>query len=83
VGDLWASAAPEWIRVIEQRYDFATAELRTVWTFTVNGATATIETIAFCSRTVPALAACDVQVKASRRSWGRHAWRSTGLSRST
>jgi trehalose/maltose hydrolase-like predicted phosphorylase len=60
---VWASAAPEWIRVIEQRYDFATAELHTLWSFRVDGTTATIETTAFCSRTVPALAACDVQVR--------------------
>ena len=63
VAGVWASAAPEWIRVIEQRYDFQTAELHTTWTFRVEGTTATIETIAFCSRTVPALAACDVQVR--------------------
>ena len=63
VAGVWASAAPEWIRVIEQRYDFETAELHTTWTFRVEGTTATIETIAFCSRTVPALAACDVQVR--------------------
>ena len=60
---VWASMAPEWIRVIEQRYDFATAELHTLWTFRVDGTTATIETTAFCSRTVPALAACDVEVR--------------------
>jgi trehalose/maltose hydrolase-like predicted phosphorylase len=63
VAGVWASAAPEWIRVIEQRYDFETAELHTTWRFRVEGTTATIETIAFCSRTVPALAACDVQVR--------------------
>ena len=63
VGGVWASAAPEWVRVLEQRYDFATAELHTIWTFRVDSTTATIETTAFCSRTVPALAACDVRVR--------------------
>lgn len=63
IAGVWASAAPEWIRVVEQRYEFATAELHTAWTFRVDGTTATIETTAFCSRTVPALAACDVQVR--------------------
>ena len=29
VAGVWASAAPEWIRVMEQRYDFETAELHT------------------------------------------------------
>ena len=62
VAGVWASTAPEWIRVVEQRYDFETAELHTIWTFRVDGTAATIETTAFCSRTVPALAACDVQV---------------------
>jgi protein-glucosylgalactosylhydroxylysine glucosidase len=62
ISEVWASTAPEWIRVLEQRYDFATAELHTLWTFKVDGTTATIETTAFCSRSVPALAACDVQV---------------------
>jgi trehalose/maltose hydrolase-like predicted phosphorylase len=60
---VWASAAPEWIRLQEQRYDFGTAELHTVWTFRVNDATATVEIVAFCSRTVPALAACEVVVR--------------------
>lgn len=62
INRVWASRAPEWVRVLEQRYDFTTAELHTRWTFTVEGTTATVETVAFCSRTVPALAACDVQV---------------------
>jgi protein-glucosylgalactosylhydroxylysine glucosidase len=63
IAGVWASAAPEWIRVVGQRYDFATGELHTAWTFRVDGTTATIETIAFCSRTLPALAACDVNVR--------------------
>ena len=42
VAGVWASAAPEWIRVIEERYDFETAELHTTWRFRVEGTTATI-----------------------------------------
>jgi protein-glucosylgalactosylhydroxylysine glucosidase len=63
ISGVWASTAPEWVRIVEQRYDFATAELHTLWTFRVDGAAATIETTAFCSRSVPALAACDIEVR--------------------
>ena len=63
---VWASAAPEWVRFLEQRYDFATAELHTAWAFRVNAATATIRTIAFCARSVPAIAACEVTVTVDR-----------------
>ena len=56
---VWASAAPEWCELVDQRYDFATGELRTHWTFRVDGATATVEAVAFCSRTVPSLAAVE------------------------
>jgi protein-glucosylgalactosylhydroxylysine glucosidase len=60
---IWASLAPEWCRLIEQRYDLASGELLTRWTFRAEGATATIETVAFCPRTVPSLAAIDVTVR--------------------
>ena len=63
VNGVWASRAPEWIRFVEQAYDFATGELRTVWTFTVDGTTATIENLAFCSRSVPTLVAASVTVR--------------------
>ncbi len=63
---VWASAAPEWTRVREQRYDFATAELRTTWTFRVQEAMATVETLVFCPRGVPALVASEVSVRVNR-----------------
>ena len=53
---VWASEAPEWVTLIDQRYDFSSGELLTRWTFRVDGATATVEAVAFCSRTVPGLA---------------------------
>ena len=63
---VWASSVPEWTRVVDQRYDFGSGELRTIWTLQVGGATATVETLAFCSRTVPALTAVQVSVRVDR-----------------
>jgi trehalose/maltose hydrolase-like predicted phosphorylase len=63
---VWASAAPEWVELIDQAYDFALAELRTRWAFHVEGATASVETVAFCAKSVPSLAAVDVTVRVDR-----------------
>lgn len=60
---VWASDAPEWTRFRSQRYDFATGELRTVWELRVDGSTATVESLVFCPRSVPALAACEITVR--------------------
>ena len=60
---VWASLAPQSCRLIEQRYDFATGEILTSWTFRAKGATATVESVAFCPRTVPSIAAIDVTVR--------------------
>ena len=63
---VWASMAPEWVRVLEQRYDFGTGELLTTWAFTVEGTTATVETLIFCPRSVPTLVACETSVRLDR-----------------
>ena len=63
VDGVWASQAPEWVRLIEQAYDFATGELRTTWSFRVGGTTATVENLVFCSRSVPTLVAARVTVR--------------------
>jgi len=60
---VWASIAPEWSQFIDQDYDFASGELRTRWSYRVDGATAIVESVAFCSKTVPSLAAVDVSVR--------------------
>ena len=63
---VWASQAPEWVTLIDQRYDFSSGELLTRWTFRVDDATATVETVAFCPRTVPSLAATEITVRVDR-----------------
>ena len=63
IDGVWASNAPEWTRLVRQRYDFATGELETRWTFRVDGKTATIDSLIFCPRSVPALAACEIAVR--------------------
>jgi trehalose/maltose hydrolase-like predicted phosphorylase len=66
VDGVWASNAPEWTRLVRQRYDFATGELHTRWTLRVEGTTATVDSLIFCPRSVPALAACEVTVRVDR-----------------
>ena len=63
---VWASMAPEWIRILEQRYDFASGELLTTWQFAVEGTTATVETLVFCPRSIPTIVACEVTVRLDR-----------------
>jgi trehalose/maltose hydrolase-like predicted phosphorylase len=68
VDGVWASSAPEWTRLAEQRYDFATGELHTTWTFRVGEVTATVEAVAFCARTLPAVGACELTIRVDRPS---------------
>ncbi len=63
---VWASRAPGQIQFREQRYDFSAGEVTTAWSFRVGDATATLETVAFCSRTVPALAVCRISARVDR-----------------
>ena len=63
---VWASRASGQIQFRQQRYDFSTGEVATAWTFRVGDATARVETVAFCSRTVPALAVCRTSVRVNR-----------------
>ena len=62
INGVWASVAPQWVELIEQRYDFSAGELLTRWRFRRGGATAIVETTAFCARSVPGLAAVEVRV---------------------
>jgi protein-glucosylgalactosylhydroxylysine glucosidase len=63
LGGVWASSAPEWVEQTGQRYDFSVGEVHTAWRFRVGGTTAEVETVAFCSRTIPAIAALEVTVR--------------------
>ncbi len=66
VNGVWASTAPAWVELVEQRYDFSAGELLTSWTFHSGDTTATISTVAFCARSVPGLAAVEVTVVVDR-----------------
>ena len=61
-----ASVAPDACRFVEQRLDFATGELHTTWTFTVDDVTATVEVLSFAARGLPALAVQEVSVSTDR-----------------
>src|SRR5690242_14887046 len=63
---VWASTSPASTRLIEQRYDFSSGEVMTAWSFEVGDATARIETLCFCSRTLPGVAACRMTVRVNR-----------------
>ncbi|HEY2916345.1 MAG TPA: hypothetical protein VGI98_03930 [Candidatus Limnocylindrales bacterium] len=60
---LSAFAAPERVELHEQRYDFETAELTTTWTLHGERANAHVQVVAFCSRTLPAIAAAELSVE--------------------
>jgi trehalose/maltose hydrolase-like predicted phosphorylase len=60
---VWASTAPEWVELPSQRYDVSTGELHTSWRFHVKGVSARVDSVALCSRSVPALAALELTVR--------------------
>jgi trehalose/maltose hydrolase-like predicted phosphorylase len=74
LGGVWMSDAPQSVQIIDQAYDFATAELTSRLVFTVGDREARIEVLTFASRDRPTLvcqeiaievdAACDLGVRA-------------------
>jgi protein-glucosylgalactosylhydroxylysine glucosidase len=66
VSGVLLSQARERVRLIEQVYDFATAELRTELEFAADGATARIRVVTLCSRTLPTIALQEVEVSTDR-----------------
>jgi trehalose/maltose hydrolase-like predicted phosphorylase len=77
---VWMSDAPQCVRIVDQAYDFSTAELTTRLNFNASGRRATIVVMAFCSRVQPTLvcqeiaievdAASDLKVRARIDLWG-------------
>ncbi len=60
---VWMSEAPQGVRIAEQAYDFATAELTTRLVFEVSGCTAEIEVLSFLSREHPTIACQEIAVR--------------------
>ena len=74
IDGLWLTIAPQQAEFVDQRYDFATGELTTRFTYSANGATVEAEVLTFCSRKQPTLVlqetairvdhACDLTLRA-------------------
>jgi trehalose/maltose hydrolase-like predicted phosphorylase len=74
LGGVWMSDAPQHVRIVDQAYDFLTAELTTRLKFKVGDIQAKIVVMAFCSREQPTVVcqeisievnvACDIRVRA-------------------
>jgi len=62
VGGIALSQARDQVHLVEQRYDFATAELSTILEYCAAEATAHIEVVTLCSRTMPTIALQKLRV---------------------
>jgi hypothetical protein len=59
---VWMSDTPQCVRVVDQAYDFSTAELTTRLIFKVGGRQATIEVMSFCSREQPTVVCQEIAI---------------------
>jgi trehalose/maltose hydrolase-like predicted phosphorylase len=59
----WMSDAPQSVRIIDQAYDFFTAELTTRLNFKANGRQANIAVMTFCSREQPTVVCQEIGVE--------------------
>src|SRR6266550_1097304 len=59
------SEHPERVRFIDQRYDFSCGELRSRFSYEVEGIRADVEHLVFCSRTQPTLVLHELRVTAN------------------
>ena len=59
---VWMSDAPQCVRVIDQAYDFSTAELTTRLNFKVGGRQAKIVVMLFCSREQPTVVCQEIAI---------------------
>jgi hypothetical protein len=66
IDGLWLTIAPQQAEFVDQRYDFATGELTTRFTFSANGATVEAEVLTFCSRKQPTLVLQETSVRVDR-----------------
>ncbi|HEY7702052.1 MAG TPA: hypothetical protein VIB02_07020 [Candidatus Limnocylindrales bacterium] len=62
----WLTLAPQQAAFVDQRYDFATGEVTTRFTFRANAVTAEVEVLTFCSRKQPTLVLQEVAVRVDR-----------------
>jgi hypothetical protein len=60
IDDVWLTTSPHQAEFVDQRYDFATGELRTRFTFRGDGATARVEVLTLCSQKQPTLVLQEV-----------------------
>jgi hypothetical protein len=61
------SEAADAVHVIEQRYDFSTAELTSRLQFSVGDTTADLEVVTFCSRTRPTVVLQELRITSNRQ----------------
>src|SRR4030095_574211 len=59
---VWMSDRPQWVRIVDQVYDFSTAELTTRLNFKVGGRQANIVVMLFCSREQPTVVCQEIVV---------------------
>src|SRR3569833_2432014 len=60
---VWMSDAPHCVRVVEQEYDFSTAELTSRLECKVGSRKARIEVVSFCSRVQPTIVCQEIAIK--------------------
>jgi len=64
IDGVWMSEQPWAVGDLRQSYDFATAELRSAFTYQVGTRRLSVEVVAFASRTAPSIVAQEVRVTA-------------------
>jgi protein-glucosylgalactosylhydroxylysine glucosidase len=60
------SHAPQCVRFVEQRYDFARAELTTVLEYRIGDATARLEVLQYCSHQLPTIVLQEIRLRVDR-----------------
>jgi protein-glucosylgalactosylhydroxylysine glucosidase len=60
---VWMSEAPQCVRIVDQAYDFSTAELTTRLNFEVGGRQAKIVVMSFCSREQPTVVCQEIALE--------------------